>query len=369
MGMLYAKVGGVWVPIAPAGTVGPPAYAGPRTNLASDARFGHLSQATDMGFIARDEGSLGAQILGGKQFFVWDSVAGTFAQFKSPYSNLNGWSMGPHPNATSYQGLWRAGNDTLTDYVVLARSVETILNAPNGAQALRLRYANVDKVNITASNVSINDAKFWAYFNCGTSTTWDTAAIIAEQTNSNNGRIAIYNSSISAYQFRIWPGLNGMDAMNWSCGAFCDLRALSFQVQSTVKSKRAIRPLRVVPETIGPNLDPLSDTVEQPDIMALRPVVFRPRVEPTYPVSDGNGGWVGEPFEEPLHTEGTRERLGLIAEEVQHVIPSAVSGHTEGTGLGIDYAQITVALLDHVQRLTDEVTALRSRVAELEGTP
>jgi hypothetical protein len=78
--------------------------------------------------------------------------------------------------------------------------------------------------------------------------------------------------------------------------------------------------------------------------------------------------WRTEPEDGVLGHEGTRERLGLIAEEVETVIPSAVTHDRDGKTQAIDYAQVTVALLDHVQRLTDEVATLRYRISELEGT-
>jgi hypothetical protein len=77
--------------------------------------------------------------------------------------------------------------------------------------------------------------------------------------------------------------------------------------------------------------------------------------------------------DEPLDTvagrESHRERLGLIAEDVEHVVPSAVSHAPGGEAAGIDYAQITVALLDHVQELTRTVETLRYRITELEARP
>ena len=66
-------------------------------------------------------------------------------------------------------------------------------------------------------------------------------------------------------------------------------------------------------------------------------------------------------------SEGHRERLGLVAEDVETVIPSAVSHGAEGNVVGIDYAQVTVALLAHVQRMTEEMATMRYRITELEA--
>jgi hypothetical protein len=158
--------------------------------------------------------------------------------------------------------------------------------------------------------------------------------------------------------------------------AWCPIQASSFETNSTITSKRDVRPLRDR-ERIVVRHPVESDTVPLPDVMALRPVAFRPkvpamRIVPTngeYETIDPNDPttWSSEPDDGVLGHEGNRERLGLIAEEVQYVIPSAVCHDRDGNATGIDYAQITVALLDHVQRMTDEIATLRYRVAELEG--
>lgn len=365
MGVLYAKVAGQWVPISPAGTVGPPAYAGPRTNFASDARFGHLAQATDMGFIARDEGSVGAQILGGKQFFVWDSVGGTFVQFKLPYSNINGWSMGPHPGATSYQGIWRSGNDALDAYVLLARSVETLINVPAGG-TIGMRVGNIDKVAVTAGKVQTYQAQLSALKTVSTST-WADAQVMAECESG-----AAYNARVTLHQYYApqWKvneaGGERIQAVRESGVAYCPVAASAFEVGSALATKHDVRTLHPQRERIVVHHDPFMDEAPEPDIMALRPVAFRLHGGPPNHVEHGQDP-IPDPLDSSFGIQATRQRLGLIADEVQHVIPSAVSYDVERQPMGIDYAQITVALLDHVQRLTDEVATLRYRVAELEG--
>lgn len=161
---------------------------------------------------------------------------------------------------------------------------------------------------------------------------------------------------------------------------YIPIAASAFETNSTITSKRDVRPLRDRERVIVHHpID--ADVAPQPDVMALRPIAYRPvipamRIAPTEgeyetvnPFDDAT--WRSEPCDPDsvFGREGLRERLGLIAEEVQHVIPSAVSHDIDGNAIGIDYAQVTVALLDHVQRMTDEISTLRYRVAELEGTP
>ena len=69
--------------------------------------------------------------------------------------------------------------------------------------------------------------------------------------------------------------------------------------------------------------DPASDIVEQPDIMALRPTVYRSRKLMQLGDED-------YPDDTPLGRETRRERMGLIADEVQYVIPSAVMHDFDG---------------------------------------
>ena len=104
--------------------------------------------------------------------------------------------------------------------------------------------------------------------------------------------------------------------------------------------------------------------------MALRPVAFRPKAPASHPVKNEQGEWEGGedwPLDSWWGHEGHRERLGLVAEDVETVIPSAVSHGAEGNVVGIDYAQVTVALLAHVQRMTEEMATMRYRIAELEA--
>jgi hypothetical protein len=140
------------------------------------------------------------------------------------------------------------------------------------------------------------------------------------------------------------------------------MQASAFNVASTLAIKQDVRTLR--PERDRADVRHPWDVSEAPppDIMALRPVAFRPRADLISMATD-----TGLPRTGVIGHEERRERIGLIAEEVQHVLPTAVNHNVDGDALGIDYAQVTVALLDHVQQLTATVETLRYRITELEN--
>ena len=164
---------------------------------------------------------------------------------------------------------------------------------------------------------------------------------------------------------------------NQSTG-YCSFMGAAYQDISTIRIKKDVRSL-TERDILPTRLDPFTDTVDDvPDIMSLNPVVYRNKVGqleivPTHPSGDYATVDIEDPttFEsvprQDIHgTESRRERLGLIAEEVQFVIPSAVVHDIGLEAQAIDYSQVTVALLSHVQRLTEEVATLRYRIIELE---
>jgi hypothetical protein len=133
--------------------------------------------------------------------------------------------------------------------------------------------------------------------------------------------------------------MNGrMEVVSGDGSAYVDIGAKAFPTLSSrrykTKIERAAKPV---------------------DIMRLQPVTYAPLPEPksTEPKSD--------------LTDENGLRLGLIAEDIEDAFPSAVSHDADGKVSGIDYAQVTVALLDHVQRLTARVEALEAEVTALKN--
>ena len=211
-----------------------------------------------------------------------------------------------------------------------------------------------------AASSQINGPQHWADANPGNG--WYQAQIVAYNSpgGASGARLALYAGSGAQWRISYHNG-STICAMDENNSGTVTIIAAAFQVGSALAIKKDVRTLRPERERIAVQRDPASDLVAQPDIMALRPVAFRPR---TLMQRDGED----YPADTVLGRETRRERLGLIADEVQHVIPSAVAHESDGTVAAIDYAQITVALLDHVQELTRTVETLQYRIAELEGT-
>ncbi len=366
MGVLYAKVSGQWVPIAPAGTVGAPAYVGPRKDYAPDAAFAHLSMANDIGFFARPPGYLYANLPANGWFQIND-VTGVLAYFKAGFSELNGWSIGNHPVAPAYAGLWRTGATAIESYTLLSRAQETLLNVPGGGM-LEFRIGNVNKLRVSPTSLWANQVQL-SVLKSVTSLSWADAQVLSECESGGGYSARVCLHQYYAPQIRVGQGWGEVfQFVNESGAAFVPLHGSAFVVGSALATKHDVRTLRPQRERIVVHHDPFVDEVPDVDVMALRPVVFRRNGGPPNHVEHGKDP-IPDALDSSFGIQATRERLGLIADEVQHVIPSAVSYDTDRQPMGIDYAQITVALLDHVQRLTDEVATLRYRIAELEGAP
>jgi hypothetical protein len=360
MGLLMIKVGGQWVPYAPAGTVVPPAQAGPRSApWPTMARFGHVSGSQGNGFIMTSDGIAEINIPPGKNIQFYNSTPVLLANFATAFSSVNSWNFGTHP----YHGLlgfWHTGAGD-NDYVILKRAADTLIN---GGSLVEIRVGNVARLVLSSSSSNVkSDYRYETNWNGGNNT-WGEAGILSNCTGSgtNQSRIAFNSPGVAPQLRAIATDGEAVHCVNNQANGWSPLAASGFSTMSTQTIKKDIRTLRPERERIVVQHPVDSDTVPTPDIMALRPIVFRPRDE-----TISNDTVTEEPRTGVLGREERRERLGLIAEEVQHVIPSAVNHNIHDDALGIDYAQVTVALLDHVQRLTDEVATLRYRIAELEN--
>jgi hypothetical protein len=209
---------------------------------------------------------------------------------------------------------------------------------------------------------------------------WNYAHLLGYPTinNGQQSRLALHSPGV-APQLRA-TGSQGerLVVINNQSSDYAPIAAAAHENISTIRIKKDVRSLRER-DFLPVHLDPFVDTVDDlPDIMSLNPVVFRRKTGDLQIVpTDSRGDYATVDIDDPttfesiertdlMGQESRRERLGLIAEEVQHVIPSAVNHDIDAAALAIDYAQVTVALLDHVQRLTEEVATLRYRIAELE---
>jgi hypothetical protein len=92
------------------------------------------------------------------------------------------------------------------------------------------------------------------------------------------------------------------------------------------------------------NIEPIADGTEK--LMAMKPVTHTWKADP-------NTG-------ETVH--------GFIAQEMQEIVPEAVSGDPDGEEMmSMDYGRITPVLVAALQDAVKEITALKERVAELEA--
>lgn len=388
---------------------GYPAEAGPWiVPYETHARFGNTDAPDVNGLVAYPDGEVMIHIPSGKSFHVNDEGI-VVASFQRYAIQLDPWWLGNnqvHGSPT----LIKLGADQATGYTILAYGDDTLVNAK---RTVELRSNNEPKLVAAPTEVSSSVA-----FRCAGALTvagattaqaisttgltssggvygtylsssgnvaasgsvsavsvlasgvvrgrsaftgdWNSWGILAEPNGGTQAFCGMILQGVAAAGWRLTTTQGEqMCAANWNSSAFTPIGALRFDVMSTATIKRGVRSLRPERERINVRLDPAADTVTHPDVMALRPVAFRHKQPAQRPG--------GEEFDGIIGAESKRERLGLIAEEVQHVIPSAVSHDADGACIGIDYSQITVALLDHVQRLTDEIATLRYRVAELEG--
>jgi hypothetical protein len=169
-------------------------------------------------------------------------------------------------------------------------------------------------------------------------------------------------------------GFMNSDQSGWS-----NAKAYAFVVQSTMTMKHDIR-------SLSPDMEPRpayvpwnQDVIDQANIMALRPAVYRrndlpqivvPRSGYDRVAAEDDDSWeIIESTNPVMQVDYKREQLGLIAEEVAMVLPTAVQFDCNtGNPAGINYVPIIVAMLDHVQRLTRHVETLQYRITELEAS-
>jgi hypothetical protein len=167
--------------------------------------------------------------------------------------------------------------------------------------------------------------------------------------------------------------------MNSDQSGWSNAKAYAFVVQSTMTMKHDIR-------SLSPDMEPRpayvpwnQDVIDQANIMALRPAVYRrndlpqivvPRSGYDRVAAEDDDSWeIIESTNPVMQVDYKREQLGLIAEEVAMVLPTAVQFDCNtGNPAGINYVPIIVAMLDHVQRLTRHVETLQYRITELEAS-
>jgi hypothetical protein len=89
------------------------------------------------------------------------------------------------------------------------------------------------------------------------------------------------------------------------------------------------------------DITPLGGCLDK--VLALQPVTFR---------------WAAGSAMDPAPT-----RLGLVAQDVQHVVPEAVATVEHGDQLGVDYQSLIPLLIGAIDELHSQVGALQARLA------
>ena len=397
-----------------------PAQMGARgAPYAGDARFGHALGNNIHGFIAQQGGNMQVSTIPGGGLYVASDGSGTYGFIKANDHYLSPWWIGISPaHGIPAITLWGANHSS--GYTILGGYGNTYINTNTGG-GIAFRIGNAEKIwltsttctiypniscnaiscstissnghainanggpiygggldlgtgGITAGNIYIGGHQLscgvvaagsqivcpqhWADANPGGA--WYQAQVVAYNSpgGQSGARLAMYGSYGAQWRLNYELGAV-IAAMDINNGGTVQILAYNVGLVSALAIKKDVRSLRPGRERIFIHRDPVSDVVEQPNIMALRPTVYRPR---QVMQRDGED----EPADTPLGREARRERMGLIADEVQHVIPSAVMHDYQGEVVAIYYDQITVALLDHVQELTRTVETLQYRIIELE---
>lgn len=195
---------------------------------------------------------------------------------------------------------------------------------------------------------------------------WPNGHFLAYPTSSGNAqaRLVLHSPGVAPQVAASAANGERVKIVNSALSGYAPIAASAFEVGSSVTFKRDVRPLHDVEPTV--EYDPRSDVVLDIDVMSLQPVAYRPKVPALRIVPlEGDDEYTPERYQLLPEVgifghEGERERLGLIAEQVQTVLPSAVTHDIDGNCTGIDYAQVTVALLHHVQELTGRIAMLEA---------
>ena len=124
--------------------------------------------------------------------------------------------------------------------------------------------------------------------------------------------------------------------------------AIGFQYSTVVKGSVTVSSTGTTYNTtsdrrLKDNIQPIADATDK--LMAMNPVTHT---------------WKADPDAPAVH--------GFIAQEMQEIVPEAVSGDPDGEEMmSMDYGRITPVLVTALQDAVSEIKALKERVAELEG--
>jgi hypothetical protein len=226
----------------------------------------------------------------------------------------------------------------------------------SGPGPLQLRFNGVPVVQ-AVSTTSVYVASNTIFNYTPPDGEWMNAPLIISQPQGGQGRIAISAGVCPQLQVHFSMG-EKLKISNQHISGSVPVIAAAFEVGAIVAEMADVRSLPDAGITTF-------------DLAAINPIVYRPAVGADRQVPTGSDPvdptdpttFTIEPLDGILGTESTRDRLGLNAADLEAVLPSAVSHDADGAVVGIDYAQVTVALLTQVQRLTTFNTDLVAALA------
>jgi hypothetical protein len=261
-------------------------------------------------------------------------------------------------NATSIVHLRVGNNDR-----VWCDGTNNYHNVPGGGSHV-LRYNGTDKLTVGATQTRNQQQTFIIDPMTGGGA-WNYAPLILGNGSYDGTRLAINSVGVAPQLRAVQANGDALECINNPNSAYSNFRGSAFNVVSSLAFKHDVATFGRERERITVQ-DWESDVVPSDlTIMDLRPVKFRHN-EPAYQANE-DGTSTPKDGSTIIGRQRLREHLGLIAQEVAEVIPSAVDFDDNGENPAIDYAQVVVAMLEHMQRLTDEVATLRYRIAELES--
>ena len=159
---------------------------------------------------------------------------------------------------------------------------------------------------------------------------------VAIESLGDQGTALVVQSSTNACVYLANPSGNSNDNFIVFSDAGATVGQISGTSSGTTYSTSSDRRLK-------DNIEPIADATDK--LMSMKPVTHT---------------WIANPEAPSVH--------GFIAQEMQEIIPEAVSGEDGGEEMmSMDYGRITPVLVAALQEATNEIKALKQRVSELEA--
>ena len=212
----------------------------------------------------------------------------------------------------------------------IIKNSEVVVNDDSYDVNFRVESNNIDHmlfVDAGNDRIGVNNASPSSTVHIGRSGLSDTGLIIQSATTSAlitlNGRMNNSGSTTTAIEFK-----DGSTATTEG--------SITVTSSGTTYNTTSDRRLKT-------DIEPIADATDK--LMAMNPVTHT---------------WINDPSADAVH--------GFIAQEMQEIVPEAVSGDPDGEEMmSMDYGRITPVLVAALQDAVKEITALKERVAELEA--